>query len=122
MEYIHRLPFILGASMAIIIGIISNESGVVQQETYKRMALGMLIFFVLGLFAKNILLKAIEDVEKKREEIAKQSERESEINQIANGEDEISSEASSIDYRTPDLGEDFTPLSVSEVIKSQINN
>ncbi|WP_207659225.1 DUF6019 family protein [Anaerobacterium chartisolvens] len=112
--------------MAIIMGLISNIYGSSNNETYIRMAICMIIFFIIGMYLKNIILSIYHDIEakKEKEEQEKQAELErleNEKNNI-NASNEQTQEKSGVDYTVGGtdeelpLGEDFTPLTVSEVI------
>ena len=66
MEKIRKIPFILGIFMALLIGFISELMSVTKQEIYIRMAMGLVVFFVIGLFARNVFIKIIEELEEKK--------------------------------------------------------
>ena len=123
MEYIHKLPFLLGAAAAIIVGVGCNFSSVGHQDTYMRMAVAMIIFFAIGVYLRNTLQKINDELETKKLEKeniirteleeAKKAEAEralQELNQRISG--------STIDLKVDDTGEDFSPLTVSEYIRS----
>ena len=121
MEYIQRLPFILGASMSIIVGFVSFEYGVSQQSTYIRMGICLVVFFALGILIRNVLLNIIEDIEKKREELVNEKKEEENMQDAAIKTSSGDQPPTVVDYTTPDILEDFSPLTVSEVIKTKIN-
>ncbi|WP_010249140.1 hypothetical protein [Acetivibrio cellulolyticus] len=123
MDYIHKLPFILGASMAVIIGVVSNKTGVESKIIYIRMSVGLIAFFVLGLYIRSIICKIDEEIRKRKEEELRQKE-ELENAQIGDGQNHT------VDYRVDDnnfeldlnmgkdeklYDEEFTPLSVNSV-------
>lgn len=123
MEYMYKLPFLLGAAAAIIVGVVCNLSYVGQQDTYIRMAVAMTIFFIIGVYIRNTLQKINEELETKKleEEIRMREELEEEkkveqerVNQELNQK----TSGSTIDLKVDDTGEDFSPLTVSEYIKS----
>lgn len=123
MDYVHKLPFIIGASMAVIIGVVSNRTGVEPKTIYIRMSVGLVVFFVLGLYIRSSIYKIDEEIRKRKEEELKQKE-ELENNAV----DE--KEKHSVDYRIDDnsfevdissendekiYDEEFTPLNVNSV-------
>lgn len=123
MDYVHKLPFILGASMTVIIGLVSNKTGVDSKTIYIRMSVGLVVFFVLGLYIRSSIYKLEEEVRKRKEEEQKQNE---ELEKDALDENE----KQSVDYRIDDnsyevdmnpendeelYDEEFTPLNVNSV-------
>jgi divalent metal cation (Fe/Co/Zn/Cd) transporter len=119
MEYIHRLPFILGASMSVIVGLFGYENGVAQKEAVIRMAISMLIFFVIGMFLRNIIENTMGEIDNKRKE---EENLKRESNEKKHRDEDTNQEQSKIDYRTSDYGEDFEPLTVSEIIKTKTDS
>jgi hypothetical protein len=123
MEYIHKLPFFMGVAIAIIVGLICNLSNVGQQDTYIRMAISMIIFFIIGVYIRNTLQKIYEELEKKKQEEEKRIKDESEEAKRAeeerlNPESKLNGTGSKIDIKVDDMGDDFSPLTVSEYIKA----
>ena len=123
MDYLHKLPFLFGAAAAIIVGVICNVNHVAQQDTYIRMAVSMIIFFVIGLYTRNTFMKInTEILEKKLEEEARIHK---ELEEAKKAEEErVKQEAnklsgSQIDIKVDDIGEDFSPLMVSEYMKRE---
>ena len=117
MRYIHRLPFILSSSMAIIVGLISYRQSVTNQEIYTRMSISMIAFFIIGLVIKNLFEKIIEELENKKEQEAEElNNMDVEIPQEGN------KETHKIDYKVDDYGEDFQPLKISEILSKKIEN
>lgn len=115
MQYIQKLPFIMGASMSILIGMISYGLKVTPPELYVRMVMTLTGFFIVGIYIRSIIRKIIEEIEEK-----KRSEEGFDIDDVEsyNGEGEFQQNSSQIDYLvddTKDLGEDFEPLRVDEI-------
>jgi cell division protein FtsL len=123
MDYVHKLPFILGASMAVIIGVVSNRTGVESKAIYIRMSVGLVVFFILGLYIRGSLYKIDEEIRKRKEEELKQKEELENDAVDENGKH-------SVDYRIDDnsfevdispendekiYDEEFTPLNVNSV-------
>lgn len=121
MEFIHRLPFILGAIMAVIVGIVSFSINTETRDIYIRMSITMIVFFVLGLYLKNILERiAIEIKEKKAEQELRELEEKNRIEQERLKAEEMEkANIHKVDISVGEkYGEDFSPLKVSEYIKS----
>ncbi len=122
MDYVHKLPFILGASMAVVIGVINNSTGTESKTIYIRMSVGLVVFFILGLYIRNFIYKIDEEIRKKK--VEEQRIKESVIQKANEGAKH------SVDYRVDDnsfemnintqkeeklYDEEFTPLSVNSI-------
>jgi divalent metal cation (Fe/Co/Zn/Cd) transporter len=124
MEYVQKLPFLLGAAAAIVVGIISNLKNVSQQDTYLRMAISMIVFFAIGIYIRNTLQKIHDELEsKKQEEENRMLDEIEEDKRLAAEEERMNQElklktvGTKIDFKIDDVGEDFSPLTVNEYIK-----
>jgi len=73
MDNIHKLPFISGAVMTIIIGLISFKYDRGSQSTYIKMAVTMIVFYLLGLYIKNVIIKFAQEIGEKKEQEAKEA-------------------------------------------------
>lgn len=128
MGYIHKLPFIMGVLMAVIVGAVNYQYNSELQDIYFRMTIGLIVFFIIGLYVRNMLLKIIEETEikiKKIQELELLKEQElHRINQrkidgqtdelVNNGDNEHKSEH---DYRIDGSNDDFTPLTFNNIYK-----
>jgi hypothetical protein len=119
MEYIRKIPFILGAAMAIAIGLISLNCNIDTKQVYIRMILSLLAFFVLGVLLRSTLIEINKEItlkkeiEEEKEEELKNSEKESmgkESPAVADPN------TPAVDYQADDYSEDFTPLKIKEII------
>lgn len=127
MEYIQKLPLLLAAGVAVIVGLICNLLKVNQQDTYIRMIVFMVVAFVLGLYIRNSLQKIYDELEMKRIEEEKRQalEHEKAKKQQEEEEERKKQEAlqpktgTQIDLKVSDDGEDFSPMTVSEYIKTE---
>jgi hypothetical protein len=139
MERIQKLPFLAGCLAAIITGIASYMTGVESRIIYLRMAVMMLVFFLIGIYARNTVLSINEDIEKKKREL----EREKELEEVQNqarlkeeqkdnkkpqehqaGEHQTAPQAYSQPPRLDlvvDDSDDFRPLDISKAVKSKVN-
>lgn len=120
MEYIRKIPYILAALMTIIVGGVSYSSGLDPNVIYTRMLISLVIFLCIGFCIRAILLEVQEKIdEKKEKEILEELEKQEEQSQAG----------STIDFRIDDLvepedsiSEDFSPLTVSQVIRTKIKD
>lgn len=124
MELLHKLPFILGAAIAIIVGIFCNALGVRQQDTYLKMAISMALFYIIGVYMRSTIKKILDEVEIKRHEKEKIKQREMEEAERAASErlkESLNTKnlGTKLDLKVDDYGEDFSPLTVSEYIDSK---
>ncbi|NLV35178.1 MAG: hypothetical protein GXY17_00675 [Clostridiaceae bacterium] len=130
MGYIRKLPFRLACLAAIITGIVSYSAGVVDQSIYLRMALMMLLFFILGLYIKNTIRTVrkevfIREIEKKNEERLrkKQMQEEEKAAAVERIKQQVQQGESGrkIDFVADDSDDDFEPLTVSRAIRTKID-
>jgi len=125
MGNVHKLPFILGATAAILIGLVGMNSGLDKKDIYIRMAISMVICFAIGVYIKNVIIGIKNEIEKKRieemqkeEEIRLQTERELKEHEDKNNSNNDAENKSKIDYRIDnDFGEDFSPLTINDYLK-----
>lgn len=121
MEFIRKLPFIIGALTAVVIGIISFKYGAPKQTIYIRMAVGMLVFYIIGVYARSTLNKIVEEVNRKKEsdELKRQAEMQEGELDVSGPEQAAKVSSGKIDYRVDDAvensGEEFMPLTVERV-------
>lgn len=121
MDFIHKLPFILGAFMTIMVGGISYRNDITGQALYIRMAISITVFYILGIYIRKMLKNTISDIQKRKEEEERERQEEEKKQREKDSEDENYEKGSSFDVKVGE-DEDFSPLKVSEVIKSKINN
>jgi mannitol-specific phosphotransferase system IIBC component len=133
MEYVQRLPLILGCLAAIAAGIISYTSGNTDQNIYLRMFIALLVFFIIGIYIKKTILRLKKEVDIKREEEKKIQAEKIESERIAKkAEGKQKSSSHKIDFTVDgsdidDLNDsgkitndDFEPLAASKAIRSKI--
>lgn len=119
MEYIHKLPLVSSTIAAIIIGLVNFKLGASNQDTYLRVAIGLIVFFFMGLYAKKFIIKIHEDINRKLE-----TEKEDETVQVAEPQIDLASietgeKGHILDFVAGD-DDDFTPLNISEAVKSKL--
>ena len=123
MDDIHKLPFLLGGFMAVVVGIISYISGSVTQTIYIRMAVVMVAFYIVGGFIRNTLNTIKDELKQKEEQRLLEEQIEEEARRIeASGKasHKVQPDEHKVDLVADDFGEDFTPLTVSRVISSKV--
>ncbi len=125
MEYIQRLPFILGAVMAIVVGMLSYSSTADMKQVYLKMAICMIVFYILGVFIKNTVFKINSDIEAKKkkielEELEKERLEEEAREEQARQEAAVKqgSKSPKIDIKVDD--DEFVPLNI-ELISEKLN-
>lgn len=124
MENIHKLPFLMGGTMAVVIGLISYVWGTKTQDIYIRMAVAMVVFFVLGTIIKNTLVKIQDEITKKKElDIQKIKEEEALLAAQAQAEAEAGKNPENKHninlVADDDFDDEFSPLTVSRIIASK---
>lgn len=133
MRRIHKLPFIFGCSAAIIAGIISYATGADSQATYIRMAILMVVFYLIGSYIKNTVLtieKEIEDKKKEQQLLEEQRLRQQMEEQKNTAAKNVQQAQTGIQHNQPqskqqstlDLSadEDFKPLILSKAVSSSV--
>jgi len=73
MDYIQRLPFIISAIMAIVIGTISYVGKEELKQTCIKMTITLMVFYMVGAFARSVLYSVFDDLEKRKEEMEKEN-------------------------------------------------
>lgn len=125
MDYIGRLPQILAILAAIVTGLISYRQGIDAAHLYPRMFVSLLLFLVIGFFARSVLYNLYDEYAAKKNEELSALEDSGENNEAGNAADENSGKAApvAIDYRVDDITDDgFTPLTVGNAIRKQMNS
>lgn len=132
MERIHKLPFILGCIAAMAVGVASYIAGSESRTVYLRMAVMMTVFFIIGLYIRNTVLAIEKEVQEKRQEqedsedeqLDKLSPEQQEAASALNGQPlhQANSHAQvhKVDLTAKDTGDDFEPLVISKVIRSNV--
>lgn len=75
MDYTSKIPFISGASVTIIVGILSYKSGYELKTICIRMTFSMVVFFLIGIYLRSFIRRMKREVKQKKvmEEIKKKS-------------------------------------------------
>ncbi len=115
MEYFVKLPVILGILAGIAAGIASIALGCEPKKVYLRIGTYMVIFYILGLFARALLSGIVKEMEESRERKGQEEPlNEKDKNSLeSNDEDGIKGEAALSAGKERNQTEDneFRPLS-----------
>ena len=76
MGRIHQLPYKAGGLAAIVTGVVSYAAGIETSTIYLRMAIMMLVFFILGLYIRKTVIDIEKEVQEKKEEELRAEENE----------------------------------------------
>jgi Ca2+/H+ antiporter len=124
MDYIYKLPFILSVGFTIVVGMVNIGKGVDNQAVYLRMAVSLIVFYVIGLYLKHLIHKTVDNIKKKRE-IDEQEEEKQKMqqNNVEAGTKNRQNEgvATHVNLKAGDYEEDFIPLKASKVIKTKLS-
>lgn len=124
MVYIQRLPFISAATVTIIVGLVCYNSGEDTRDIYIKMLISMVGFYLLGIYLRNLITDINNQVREKKEqeELEKLKKAQEEANNKENEDSGTKEEqiVSKLDYRVDDSDDEFSPLVVSEVIKTSL--
>lgn len=118
MDYVHKLPFLMGGSISFIIGFISYNSGLSASATYIRMAVGMVVFFVLGLYVRGFIYQLEGEVRDKIKEKEKEISQNENNSSGTNIDYVVEGEEDNIEFEMNNetlFDEEFTPLNVNSV-------
>lgn len=123
MRYLQKLPLMLALAAALLMGFIGFLCSMSQDEILVRMALGMVIFYVVGFFIRTTLLDIHKQVEDKRKE-KEMEEKEQKLEQEKKeNENKKKTAGRNINLTAGEEKEDlFEPLPVSEFIKKELKH
>lgn len=118
MDRIHRLPFITGGFMGVLTGITSYACGSGSQTTYIRMAVVMVVFYIIGVFIRNTLQSINIELDEKREQdqLREKEAAKAEAAAKAAAKQNEGDQGHRVNLVADDSGEEFTPMTVSQVI------
>lgn len=138
MERIAKLPFILGCSAAIVTGSACYLAGMDSQGIYIRMAIMMLMFFIIGVYIrgtissikKEVIIRKTRELQEERERQRRQKEEERAAANAARFNPAVQAletdlqgneKPNRVDLTADDNDESFEPLTVSRAIRTKIN-
>lgn len=115
-----RLPFIMGAAAALLVGMIGYRQNNTLSQVSMKMLLAMFIFYLLGTYIRYNIENILREIHKKKEQEAAEK---ASVTAVADNRKETKpdtdgkSAGNTVDYRVD--GEDFSPLKVSDIIKTK---
>lgn len=131
MNYLRKIPLLLGIGAALLIGLIGYASGVPNKDNILNILMGMVIFYLVGIFIrstiKNIIENTIIKILKKQEEDRKhqldvkreeeRKDRDKTIEKTSGKNVDLVAD----DKTGPDMGdEDFGSLPIADFIKKEL--
>lgn len=122
MNGIQKLPFLLCGFMAVIVGIISYISGSLTQTIYVRMAVVMIVFYLLGSFVRNTLYSIDNELRSRKEQNLpdEQTVKGAKMSEASRkGTYTVRNDEHKVDLTADDFDKEFSPLTVSRVITSK---
>jgi capsular polysaccharide biosynthesis protein len=123
MDRIHKLPFLLGGFVTVLVGAISYGSGSDNKTIYIRMVIFMVVFYIIGIYARNTIIAINKEVQEKKQQEEYDLMKEKEIEAAQNkaeGHNQVQEQEHILDLIADDSHEEFTPLSLSDVISKKI--
>ncbi|MCX7772492.1 MAG: hypothetical protein N2376_05195, partial [Clostridia bacterium] len=81
MDYVRKLPLLLGLSAAIIVGLASYTNKVSNSENTVNMLIAMVTFYIVGTLIRNTITSIIETNRRKQEEKELEEKRLEELKQ-----------------------------------------
>lgn len=123
MDRIHKLPFLLGGFMTLLVGLISYGSGSDNKTIYTRMVIFMVVFYLIGIYARNTITAINKELQEKKQQEEYDLMKEKEIEAAQNkpeGHNQAKQPEHLLDLIADDSQDEFTPLSLSDVISNKI--
>lgn len=125
MDIIMKLPFLLAIVAALITGFFSMMDNKELNQTCFRMIVALIIFYILGTFAKSTITAIVDEQEKARQEEERRKNEELEREKLQNIQDEKSNQeghlGKKLDLVADDLIDDgFSPLDLSQAVRTKM--
>jgi Tfp pilus assembly protein PilX len=120
------MPVLLGAGAGLITGSASWLMGLSGRECIMRMAISVVLFFLVGLFSRNHLQEILLDVRMRRQEAEHQAAQEEADRRKAEKRlaEESPESGTRFDQRIGDesRGDAFSPGRVADFIRQEMEN
>lgn len=124
MEYVRKIPLLLGTGAGLFIGLLGLSTGVPNKDNVLNMCVGMVVFYLVGLLVRSTISQAIE----KAEAVIKQREEEQRLaEELEKMKEQIKKEdapGSHIDLTVGDdsvpAEDDFDALPIAEFIRREL--
>lgn len=128
MEFIRKIPLLLGTGAGLIIGLIGLSAGVPNKDNMLNMCVGMVIFYLVGILVRSTVKGIVEQAElmmaKKKEEEKKREKEQMEQEQIEEQKQREEALGHGIDLTVGDDGgpadDEFGDLPIAEFIKNEL--
>jgi len=117
MDILRKLPFILGSIMTIIVGYISSVMKLSNKETYIRMIIVLVVFYIIGIYLRNVLLKIIEEIKLEKDQKELEIKRLEEENEAARKLDE-KNKGQNLDITTDE--DEFLDEDISKILSGTL--
>lgn len=123
METIMKIPFLLALLAALLTGLMSLVNGVELNKTCVRMIIALVSFYIIGSIVSSTLTNIIEEQNKQKQEeenkLKEQERLEQEKVQKMMQEGHLGGNLDLVADNKLDDG--FSPLDLSQAIRSEIN-
>lgn len=75
MDYIRKLPLLLGLAGAIITGLVGHKPHAANNDTMAKMMVVMVIFYIIGLLIRRTILDTFDTHKQKEQERQEEEQR-----------------------------------------------
>lgn len=125
MDYVRKIPLLLGTGAGLITGLIGLSAGVPNKQNMLNMCVGMVVFYIVGILIRS----TIRDISEYVMELARKKEEEEqklkkEVSSREAGEKKEEQAAPGIDLKVGNESgqedEDFEDLRIAEFIKNEL--
>lgn len=123
MDYIRKIPLLMGTGAGLVIGLIGISTGVPNNENVLNMCIGMAIFYAAGMLVRTTVTGIAEQVAAMLKKETEEKRLEEEQKRKAEAQDKTQAPVgSSIDFRIGDENpeEDFEDLPIAEFIRKEL--
>ena len=62
MDYIRKIPLLLGTGAGLVIGLIGLSAGVPNKDNMLNMCVGMVVFYIVGILARSTIRAVSEHI------------------------------------------------------------
>ena len=94
MDYIRKIPLLLGTGAGLVIGLIGLSAGVPNKDNMLNMCVGMVVFYIVGILARSTIRAVSEHITaiiRKKEEEEKREKEKSRMEAEENKENSLPS-------------------------------
>lgn len=129
MDYIRKLPLLMGLTGAILTGLMGYAHQVHNNKNMANMLIAMVVFYIIGMMIRNTLTDIVEVNKRKAQEreaeekrLALEKKKEEEEKEAAEAENDTQSILNLVANEELDLGmgEEFSDLPIADYIKNEL--